>query len=180
MNKLLKTLFIHIDKTIVKLNGWEYIPESTRKMMYISPHIYKGADLKLADGTVIKEGDQVAELHIDNLKVDKIKNDLNTLYSILEEELYVLSQAMSNIDKYKSINAYYGVTLLHPIALRNGFTIIDISNKYKKFFVKIWENILKLSYGKSRIKTSKGFRIPKECWISKSQVLDRLNHKKGD
>jgi len=180
VNKLLKTLFIQIDKTVVKLNRWEYIPNSNKKMMYINPHTYKGEDLKLTDGTIIRKGDRVAELHIDNLKVDNIKNDLSTLYSLLEEELYALSQTVSNIDKYKSIKAYYGVTLLYPIASRKGFTIIDIRDKTKKAFIKIWENVLKLSYGKSRIKKSKSFRIPKECWISKSQVLDRLNHKKGD
>ncbi|MGF7060313.1 YkoP family protein [Brassicibacter mesophilus] len=180
MNKLFKALFIKIDKTIVKLNGWEYIPNSTKKMIYINPHTYKDEDLKLADGTIIIKGDQVAELHIDNLKVGKIKNDLSTLYSILEEELYDLSQAISNIDKYRDIKAYYGVTLLYPIASRKGFTIIEIRDKSKKIFIRIWENILKLSYGKSKAKTNKGFRIPKECWISKSQVLDRLNYKKGD
>ncbi|WP_053954686.1 YkoP family protein [Inediibacterium massiliense] len=173
MNKMIAYLFRSIDDTIVKLSNWEYIPFSSQKLFYVSFHTYKGNEKQLRDGTIIKNGDQIGEFHIDNKKVRHIKNDPASLFFIVDEELKFLSQAILKDERFKFIKAYYGVTILHPIAVRKGFSIFPIENKIKREFIKQWDDWLKKIFQKSNYQKEKTRRVPKECWISKKEVLNR-------
>ncbi|EOC99467.1 hypothetical protein L21TH_2472 [Caldisalinibacter kiritimatiensis] len=145
--------------------------------MYVVTQKYNGKDIQLSDGTMVTKGDFVAEFHIDNLKMNQVKNDLKSIFRYLDEELIALAEAAITHEEFKNIKAYYGRTVLHPIAKKRDFTIIDVENK--KFFLKFWDNLLKLVFQSSNSKGTKKFRDPKECWISKEQ-LGRFLSKKGD
>jgi hypothetical protein len=145
--------------------------------MYVVPQVYRGKEKKLSDGTIIKEGDLVAEFHIDNLKMDSVKNDLRTIFNYLDEELNALAKAALHNEKFTNVKAYYGRTVLHPLARKRGFTIMDLDLGTRKIFIRIWENILKLVFAKDSMKGNKRFRTPKECWISKGQLVTLLDRK---
>ncbi|WP_129600944.1 YkoP family protein [Anaerophilus nitritogenes] len=173
MNKMIEYLFRRIDDAIVKMSNWEYIPFSSQKLLYVSFHSYKGNEKQLGDGTIIQKGDLVGEFHIDNKKVQNIKNDPVSLFLIVDEELKVLYEAILKDEKFQSIKAYYGVTILYPIASRKGFSIFPIENKMKRAFVKQWDDWLKKIFQKRNYQREKNRRVPKECWISKKEVLNR-------
>lgn len=168
----LKKLFELIERSIVNLNKWKHIPNSKRKLLYICPHVYKGRTIEISDGTVIKNGDLVGEMHIDNLKINGLENDYRKLFRILKEELQDLSYVIINEKGFGEIKAYHGTTLLYPLAKKQGFTIVEIDKGLKKYFLILWENLLRFVF-KKESKIRDGFRTPKECWISKDQLLQK-------
>lgn len=175
----MKNIFRFIEKSVVKINDWKHIPSSKRKMLYICPHEHKGEVKNISDGTIIKNGDLVAEIHIDNLKIHKIENDFRNLSKVFREELQALGDTIVNEETFKDIKAYHGTTLLYSFAKREGFTIIDIHKGTKTYFLSIWENILRIVFKKDQRKRNK-FRAPKECWISKEQLLEKYIKTQGE
>ncbi|MTI66214.1 MAG: hypothetical protein FH753_06375 [Firmicutes bacterium] len=169
--KLVKYLFYGFERLVVKLGKWKYIPNSKDKMIYISPHKYKGDDFKLPDGTIIKSGDMVIELHVDNLKTEKIDNDYKTLFKVFKNELKALKKASKNNKSFSNIKAFHGTTVLYPICKRQGFTIYNLDEGINTFLLKIWDNILRIVFRKNKLKR-KTLRMPKDCWISKENLSD--------
>ncbi|QZY56391.1 YkoP family protein [Crassaminicella profunda] len=168
----MKKLFKLIERSVVKINNWKHVPNSKRKLLYICPHVYKGRTIEILDGTMIKNGDVVAEMHIDNLKVDQLENDYRKLFRRLKEELQALSNLIINEKEFEEIKAYHGTTLLYPLAKKQGFTIVEMDKGPKKYFLILWENILRIVFKKDK-KIRDRLRTPKECWISKGQLLQK-------
>ena len=179
MKKLLKIMINNFDKMIVRTNKWEYIPESSFNMLYIVPQKYKGKKITLNDGTDINYDDMIGEIHIDNIKVEHIRNDLGSIFLILDSELNTLAEASMKYESFKSIKAYFGRTVLHPMLKKHGFTIIEMDKTLSRFFIRIWENILRIVIKKGKVRKKNYFKVAKECWISGKQILESYYIQKG-
>ena len=107
---------------------------------------------------------------MDNLQAGEIKNDFKTIFQVLKDELTALTKAIDEDDSFAQIKAYHGNTLFDPILRRQGFTIIELTDRPKKMFLKIWINLLRLVFRKEQ-KKNRNLRIPKEFWISKEHLL---------
>ncbi len=177
--KIFKPLFLLLEKTIVWINDWNYIPESSEKIFYIVPHKYKGDELNLSDGTIIRKNDIVAEVHIDNLKTKYIDNKYKKIFRLFDKELKSLTYAIIKYKEFTKIKAYHGTTILHPIAKRKGFTIITVERSIKKYLLNLWDNILKIIFSKKNNSNSFLKSEPKECWISKETLLKRYSLNEG-
>lgn len=171
MKKIFSFIFGIIDYLIVKIAGWKHIPDSKTNFMYLNPHIYKGHEIALRDGSIIKKGDFIAEIHIDNRNVKILDTSYINLIRLLRGELLALKKC-NDQEPYSEIKAVYGISVFYNIAERQGFTIIEIRNRIIKFFGSIWENILRLSIKKNGKKTRKILISSKECWISKNQIMN--------
>jgi hypothetical protein len=173
VKKTFKTLLAKFDKTIVKLAGWNHTPYSKNNFMYLAPHIYKGRTIQLKDGTVISKGDLVGEIHIDNINASTLDTRYPNLIRLFRGELIALKQCfLEEIEPYSKIKAVHGNSVFYDIAARQGFTIIEIRNVIKRFFISIGENILRLGLKSGNNKTRKKFLMSKECWISQDQIKE--------
>lgn len=170
MGSILNSLFQKFESYIVKKNNWPYILYSENKLMYIHLYKYKGTDVVLNDGIIIKSGDTIGEVHIDNLKVKNVDNEFNNVATLFSKEMSALKSAIMH-GEYADMKAIYGVTLLHPIAKRFGFTIISFNLGFKKIFLRAWDNILRVVFRKNKLKTHNKFREPKQCWLSREKIL---------
>jgi len=159
-----------IDITIVKIARWKHIPNSTTNFLYLNPYQYKGKPLTLKDGTQISKGDWIAELHIDNVRSASMDTSYGNLLRLVRSELLTLKMSLDQ-EPYSQLKAVYCITVFYDIISRQGFTAVEISNKFKKFFGSVWENILRLGLKKGNKKTRKKFIYSKECWLSKDQIL---------
>ncbi len=171
MLKRIRPLLVLWEKVIVKVNRWEYIPGSVVKLLYAVPHRYQGAKLRLADDTVIEQGDIVVEIHIDNLKMKGIESKPELILSLFQQELQALALAIDCEDKFKESKAIHGTTVLYSLAAKKGFTIIQLEAGVKKRLLKIWGNLYRTVFHQKRVKFNKHYRNPRMCWLSKSQLL---------
>ena len=171
MKKLFKGIIGGVDNLIVKLGKWEHIPNSMNNFMYIVPYKYNRKTITLRDGTVISKGDRVAEIHIDNTSIKRLDTGYANLFKLLRVELRGLKESYSQ-EHYSEIKAIYGITVFYDIAHRQGFTVVEMNNKAKRFFGSLWENILRLLFKNGNKKTRKKFILAKECWLSKDQILE--------
>lgn len=160
-----------LDSAIVRTAGWKHIPNSDTGFMYMCPHKYKGATIILKDGTAVNKGDWIAELHLDNKGLKRLDTSYASLIRLYKGELKALKSCFSQ-GLYPDIKAVFGITVFHEIAVRQGYTVLDIRSPVKKFFVSLWENILRLAYHKKINKRGKKFVISKECWISRDQIMN--------
>lgn len=167
---IIKKVFEAFEKKIVRMNKWTYIPNSKNNMMYFNIYPYKGKSVALNDGTQIISGDIIGEIHIDNIKVKTVDTQYNNMMKIFFDELYALKVAFLE-GKYPEVKAIYGMSVLHPLVKRKGFTIISIDNSLKKLFITIWENILRIIFRQNKLKGRKKLREPKQCWFSRNQIL---------
>ncbi|MDP4176883.1 MAG: hypothetical protein Q8900_00900 [Bacillota bacterium] len=170
MSNAFNKLFQKFESYIARKNNFPYILHSKIKILYIDIYTYKGKEILLKDGSIIKKGDTIGELHIDNIKIKNIDNKFDIVSSLLLDELQNIKNALIN-GEYDGLKAVYGVTLLHPIAKRFGFTIVNINMSPKKIFLILWDNILRVAFRKNKLKSSNKFREPKQCWLSRGQIL---------
>lgn len=161
------------ERLVVKLNHWNHIPGSSENMLYVVPQVYRGEKILLRDGTAICNGDTVAEIHVDNLRVGSIKDDLKTIFKVWDNELKQLAKIADKNGEFARIKAYYGRTVLYPIIRRRGFTIFEMKKGIKTAFIGIWDNILRIVFKSGNTRDKSVLKIPRECWISRAAILKR-------
>lgn len=160
------------DKTAVKIHGYKKIPGSAVEFFYLVPKVYKGPKIILKDGTEIFKNDSVLELHIINTNLSELDTNYGNLFRMLREELYAIAQYLE-VEENTKYKAIFGITLLHRLAKRAGFTIIEIHNPMKRKLFSLGENILRGTLSKkSKMKKQKQKIVEaKECWMSKDEIL---------
>lgn len=167
------------ERLVVKLNHWKHIPGSSENMLYIVPQVYSGDKIVLEDGTVICNGDTIAEIHVDNLRVGDIKDDLKTIFRLWNNEFKQIAKIADENGAFAQIKAYYCRTVLYPIIRKRGFTILEMNKGVRTVFIGIWENILRVVFKAEKTHDKSIFKIPRECWISRTTILKRYGLEKG-
>lgn len=78
-------------------------------------------------------------------------------------------------EEYSMYKALLSVTLLHKLARRVGFTVREIDHPVRRRMVSLGENILRSALRKGKNEKDGKKRIAKECWISKTQIIEISN-----
>jgi len=161
------------DKTLVKHRGWKHLPGSKYNFLYFVPEIYKGKDVIIKDGTVIRKGDKILEIHIDNPNLINLDTGYSSLFIMLKGELANLGKLLPE-KEYEEYKAVLAITLLYYLASRAGFTVFEFESSIKRKMVSLGENILRATLRKEKEdKSKKGKkRIAKVCWISRDEIMN--------
>lgn len=174
MKKLVKLIIRKIEKKVVEANDWWHIPGADEEFFYIAPHIYKGKQIELPDGTIISKGDLLAEIHVDNLKADRMEDvKSRDVFRILRNEFDCLADAVLEDERFKEIKAYHGKTLFFNLLKRQGFTILEVKLTPSVFLISIWEHVLRKVFAKRVSKRKKSFQGVKEFWATKDDMINR-------
>lgn len=171
---LLKKIVGYYDASLVRLLRWKRIPESTLGFLYIVPKKHKGKPVTIEDGTVISKGDEYLEIHIINTNLVNLDTSYGSLFTMLGEELVLIGKYMEKPEN-RRFKAVLGVTLLHRLARRAGFTIIEIEPPLKRELISLGENILRNTLRKEKPQKDGKKRVAKECWISQNQIFEMMN-----
>ncbi|TCT14683.1 hypothetical protein EDC18_105165 [Natranaerovirga pectinivora] len=169
MRKFLRKVFVILDNIVRKLGKWELIPNTRLEYFYLSKHRYKGKDKILEDGSIIKKGDEVIEMHVNNSKMEELGSRLKEIFKALDEELRLLAIALEENEKYKNVKGLWARTVLYPITEKRGFETQEIKGTYMFGFLKIWDNLIKYAFEQKEGKIK--LRDPKEIWISKTGLI---------
>lgn len=110
---------------------------------------YKGQELPLENGELLRSGDLFVELHFDNKKLSEIafasRNPLAVAIKVIrevEKALPRLAKMLQDEAEAGQIKAIQGITMINRGADKLGFTIHDLPNGLFKKSTKVYLDIL--------------------------------------
>lgn len=171
MKTIISNLIEKIDNKIVSRKDYFHIPGAENKILYINIKPYKKQDLILPSGTLIRKGDLIGEIHVDNQKIKTMDLGLKEILTMLKNELDSLSIAVLNDSRLKSVEAFYGQTILYSLLKREGFTILDLDRNINTIIVEKWTKLLRVIYSSNNIGGNN--RKVKEFWMTREDLLKR-------
>jgi hypothetical protein len=147
---------------------------------------YKGHTVALNDGSEVKTGDTVIELHLNNAwfkrrrKLDiKASQSTREILGCLEQDLRFLAQQVVN-GEFEGVVALHGSTILHAGAKRLGFQVDELpTSLWKKgayFYMAGLMQIYHLRPGEAPKRREKTWEL-KEVWLSRAALLTRYGPK---
>jgi len=149
-------------------------------------HRYKGPTRILNNGSKVKTGDTIIELHMNNdwfkrrrkLNI-KASQSPREILGCFEQDLHFLAQQVVD-GKFEGVVALHGSTLLHAGAKRLGFQVEELPNtlwrKGARFYMAGLMQVSHLRGDKvSRIR-EKPWEL-KEVWLSRAALLTRYGPK---
>lgn len=177
-------------------SGWERLyyriykvqAENSDDLLYIRPMIYKGHPIELDDGTIIKKGDEILQLHFNNrLLIETAihsKNTMHMITSLLRKMKSTLNRIGEKVDSdsYRSIKGLYGVSLMHRGATQFGFTVLDMpkgfDRTYQHFYLRMLMAIMHPN-GRERLKQKADLLTPKIVAVSREHFLKTVSQRKS-
>jgi hypothetical protein len=147
---------------------------------------YKGCTVALNDGSKVKTGDTIIELHLNNdwfrrrrkLNI-KAPQALREIRGCFEQDLRLLAQQVVN-GKFEGVAALHGSTLLHAGAKRLGFQVDELPDSlWKKgacFYMAGLMQVYHLLENEMSGPGEKPWEL-KEIWLSRAALLTRYSPK---
>ncbi|MBM7691173.1 hypothetical protein JOC77_000578 [Peribacillus deserti] len=101
---------------------------------------YKGKEVTLSDGTVIKKNDRLVKIHLHNVRLLTDLRHINTdivkariIYQSVKRSLPGIERYISNHKDSQDIKGIIGITSLNRACSRLGFDVKDISHPFYKW-----------------------------------------------
>ncbi len=142
---------------------------------------HSGPEFILRDGTQIREGDRVAEIHFNNQNLISAAGQGKFLVlPLFRQELHALAVWMTQADFASDVCAVFGNTLLWRGAARLGFTVrsqpVTTRQRLDWLFL-VGLMALYSSEGMGRLDLGRTTTpYSQECWISRTETLRRYLH----
>jgi hypothetical protein len=147
---------------------------------------YKGLTRVLNDGSKVKTGDAIIELHINNdwfkrrrkLNI-KASHSGSEILGCFEQDLRFLAQQVVN-GMFEGVTALHGSTLLYVGAKRLGFQVEELPNtlwkKGASFYLAGLMQVYHLRGDEVSGRREKSWEL-KEVWLSKAALLTKYGPK---
>lgn len=147
---------------------------------------YKGPTRVLNDGSKVKTGDTIVELHLNNAWFKRRRNlNLSASQSpreflgCLAQDLRILAQQIAS-GMFGDIAALHGITLLHVAARRLGFQVDELPDslwkKGGRFYMAGLMQVYHLRGDEVSGLREKPWEL-KEVWLSRAALLTRYGPK---
>jgi hypothetical protein len=142
---------------------------------------HRGPTVRLQDGTLVRPGDRLAEIHIDSLR-------LAELYRTTQDPRRMgllfgrgMVEGLRLVARYlqahsEAVVAVHATSLYWMGSERLGFEIHPIRNPFVRFGTNVWLKFLLGYYhpeGVRRIWASERLREPREAWMSERTLFQR-------
>lgn len=102
---------------------------------------YRGRNVKLDDGTVIKKGDLLIKIHLHNIRLLRETHEINSeikkarkIFQEVKRSLPYLANYVSKHPRSEEIKGVVGITLLHKGCTRLGFETFTLKNPIYRYF----------------------------------------------
>lgn len=166
--KMFNIIPIDEDNTLLKLRVREFSGER---------------EIVLEDGEVIRKGDQIAELHLDNELLFKLGADARSTVHLTVQLIRRMEQLLPQINHlimhhpdFKNVKGLYGISIIHRGTTRFGFTVIDLPEGLFSHFTRLYLRLLMYVIhpeGKERMQTKQELLVPKIIAISRRELMNR-------
>ena len=138
---------------------------------------HSGPRFEFQDGTVIRPGDQVGELHLDNARAAALHAQGRAGFRFRREVfrvLPVLAQDLQNRPEYRFLPAVFGASLLWAEAERAGFEHRPYP-AFTRWWLTWWERHLLVQYhpaGRERLTVGRRTEV-RQIWMTRRTLLTR-------
>ena len=139
---------------------------------------HRGPAVRLADGTVVADGDVVGWIHLDNAAVRRVAADSWEVEGLgaARRDLAELSARARDAPASARPVAYTGATILWPLARRVGFEVRDrrpsfrvrLEDWYLRGVLAHWSRA-----GRARLGKGRGVLRTREVWLSAAALQRR-------
>lgn len=131
------SLWTIIDPIYYALTRLKYIKDGDNNNIFrVRMMTYRGKDVRLTNGEMLRKGDKMLRIHLHNIKLlkqlRKIDNELlkaRLVYRTVQQSLPGLYKYIENHPKKEQIQGILGITLLNRGCRSLGFDPIPLSNK---------------------------------------------------
>ncbi|PLT30016.1 YkoP family protein [Peribacillus deserti] len=127
---------------------------------------YKGKDVTLSDGTIIRKNDILVKIHLHNVRLltemRTVKTDIvraRMIYQSVRRSLPGIERYIGNHERSSHIKGIIGITSLNKACSRLGFDVEDISHPIYKWMK--WATFLPIMFLSSTV-SNKGRSLLKE------------------
>ena len=165
--------------TIALLEIFKNKKDKSRGQLHVNLRQYRGPEFELRDGTLVRPGDSIGELHLSNSAFFNIlrnsSSDVQAVMKIKKEMKQELTQLAEMVQQNKidqMIKAFFGITIFHQGARLLGFDIREINSTFWRLCYQIGQlPLFVLIHPLSWLHPKKKTLVPKEIWISRSALL---------
>jgi hypothetical protein len=145
-----------------------------------SIHHYRGPPRVLRDGTTIRAGAMICEVHILNdrlarLALESPRGEI-TPWELAARGARDLTRLAGRMKQASEVEALWGTTLLDSTVKRHGFMVMDMPSKLLRGVVGFYLRGLIQAYhsrGAQRMERKARNLVPKEIWMSRKELLAR-------
>lgn len=146
--KLSYALFEKWDQTVLRLMGVKDLSDKGRPTVFrVALRKFKEKQLPLPDGTILKKGDLVVELHLNNTFFKQFgeRNELSMLGLLakhkVQEDLPAIAGWIAANPRHDEIKAITGLTIIHRGSRLVGFHTFDLP-PLKSFLIRLYESMV--------------------------------------
>jgi peptidoglycan-N-acetylglucosamine deacetylase len=173
------------------LAAWERADRRRRRvrparpgaLLGIEMRRHAGPALRLGDGTVIRSGDLVGELHLDNARVRAVvRSEGWQGIAAARRDLAAVARWTARTPPARRPIAFHASTLLGPLAARAGFEVTPRprSNRARldEWFLR-WLMARWSPDGRARLGRGHGQLREADCWLSASALVAERDRNRG-
>ncbi|MCF6095205.1 hypothetical protein L1765_14675 [Microaerobacter geothermalis] len=171
-----------LDQIYYLCNRLEYVSQKDN-IFRVRLLKYRGPNLTLSDGTVIRSNDSLLKIHLHNQRLMKemlsIKDGNQRAFYVYKQ----VKQSMPGLAQYLDqhihshvIKGIVGISILHRGAARLGFDVQEITNEwYKRYKLMYMKPMLILCHPEGRLRWTKrkDELVPKYIVMSKELLFNK-------
>lgn len=162
---------------------WGVRPVRPGSLLQFGVSQYRGRATILLDGTMVRTGDRILHLHLDNRLVSGIgeASRMNPwdLIEMMRRDLDALAVEVTS-GRLGDVRAVRGVTVLARVATRAGFEVRPLPRNLRWALIRDVSALVLASYRHDGIRhLDRGLPWPGEVWMSSRALSGRLREAPG-
>jgi len=166
------------------------VPDAADIALRLAFRVYRGPGFRLSDGTQVRRGDRVVELHLSNERVARLHRDhddirrIGLAYAVLlMHSLRALADAWPSEARFEDVVAAYGVSIFPEQAGPGRFEVRELCPAWRRRLLSWWiRRVVAHAHpqGSGRVIARDGTpREVTELWMSRAQCLANWGKESG-